>query len=237
MHAHCAIQIAFGAEFGIRFRPSEREDWTQYAGAIIPSRQPHSMDATRVRVNVVLFVEPETREGPALSELYLHDGIAALPDERVATVSQPLFTAWASQRTGVDRRGATGDRRAHERLRALRGFGSTDSSDRRLHQAPPRSAIDARGDLRRGVSLAEPLSPPLRRRDRDGSRAVHPLASLCSRVATVDRRRVSLELRSADPKALQQRVLDAGLGRVAYQAPRGFYFAAPGGQVCAIVQA
>src|SRR2546430_2470717 len=81
MHAHYAIQIAFGSERGIRFRPSEREEWTEYGGAIIPSRQPHTMDATRVPFNVVLFVEPETREGRALSERYLQGGIAPLPDD------------------------------------------------------------------------------------------------------------------------------------------------------------
>src|SRR4051812_12179904 len=68
VHAHYAIQIAFGAAAGIRFRPSDAEPWVEYAGAIIPSRQPHSMDATHVQPNAVLFVEPETREGRALVE-------------------------------------------------------------------------------------------------------------------------------------------------------------------------
>ena len=81
MHAHYAIQVAFGSEFGIRFRHSEREDWTSYGGVIIPSRQPHAMDATTVPSNAVLFVEPETREGRALSELYAPNGITPLPNE------------------------------------------------------------------------------------------------------------------------------------------------------------
>ena len=99
VHAHYAIQIAFGSEPGIRFRSSEREDWTEYGGAIIPSRQPHSMDATVVPFNVVLFVEPETREGRALSEIYLGDGIAPLPDDRIAAVVAQLFAAWQQHRT------------------------------------------------------------------------------------------------------------------------------------------
>jgi len=45
MHAHYAIQIAFGSERGIRFRPGDSEPWTEYGGAIIASRQPHAMDA------------------------------------------------------------------------------------------------------------------------------------------------------------------------------------------------
>ena len=99
-HAHYAIQIAFGSERGIRFRTDEREDWTEYGGAIIASRQPHSMDATRVRSNVVLFVEPETREARALTELYLRagsDGIAPLPDAVLAEVAPALFAAWRAR--------------------------------------------------------------------------------------------------------------------------------------------
>ncbi len=98
MHAHYAIQVAFGAAHGIRFRPDDRDAWTDYAGAIIPSRQPHSMDATCVPFNAVLFVEPETREGRALTERYLQGGIAPLPEEVLGEVVPPLFAAWQDAR-------------------------------------------------------------------------------------------------------------------------------------------
>jgi AraC family transcriptional regulator len=99
VHAHYAIQIAFGAEPGIRFRTSEREPWTDYAGAIIPSRQPHTMDVTRVPANVVLFVEPETREGRALTDRWLQRGIAAMPEMLFAELAPPLFAAAFEERT------------------------------------------------------------------------------------------------------------------------------------------
>ncbi len=98
-HAHYAIQIAFGAEPGIRFRAAEREDWTEYAGAIIPSRQPHAMDVTGVPANVVVFVEPETREGRALTERWLQHGIASIPHALFAEVAPPLFAAAFEERT------------------------------------------------------------------------------------------------------------------------------------------
>jgi AraC family transcriptional regulator len=102
MHAHYAIQVAFGSERGIRFRSGEREPWTEYGGAIIPSRQPHAMDASVVPSSAALFVEPETREGRALGERYLHrgmhGGIAALPDDTLAGVAPGLFSAWREQR-------------------------------------------------------------------------------------------------------------------------------------------
>jgi AraC family transcriptional regulator len=99
MHSHYATQIAFGIEPGIRFRPSDQEEWTEYGGAIIPSRQPHTMDASRVPANAVIFVEPETRAGRALSELYLRGGIAALPDDTLAGVVPALFDAWKERRS------------------------------------------------------------------------------------------------------------------------------------------
>src|SRR5688500_2287982 len=100
VHAHYAIQIAFGSEPGIRFRTDERDDWTEYAGAIIPSRQPHSMDGTRVPANVVLLVEPETREGRAITERPLRHGIAAIPHELFAEVAAPFFAACFEARIG-----------------------------------------------------------------------------------------------------------------------------------------
>jgi AraC-like DNA-binding protein len=99
VHAHYAIQIAFGPVPGIRFRSDEREAWTAYAGAMIPSRQPHAMDATHVHASAVLLVEPETREGRALAERYLRGGIAAVPDAALADAAPALFAAWTEQRS------------------------------------------------------------------------------------------------------------------------------------------
>lgn len=98
MHAHYAIQIGFGSERGIRFRPREDVEWTEYDAAIISSRQPHMMDATHVTFDAVLFVEPETREGRALSERYLEGGIAALPLEMLADTAPSVFNAWTEGR-------------------------------------------------------------------------------------------------------------------------------------------
>jgi AraC family transcriptional regulator len=101
MHAHYAIQVAFGSESGIRFRPSDREPWTSYDGVVISSRQPHSMDASTVPFDAVLFVEPETREGRALSERFNESGITALPADLIADVGSALFATWQTERTAV----------------------------------------------------------------------------------------------------------------------------------------
>jgi AraC family transcriptional regulator len=101
MHAHYAIQVAFGAEPGIRFRASDREPWTEYDGVVISSRQPHTMNASVVPFNAVLFVEPETREGRALSDRFSASGITALPAELIADVGSTLFATWKTVRTAV----------------------------------------------------------------------------------------------------------------------------------------
>ena len=99
VHAHYAIQIALGSEPGFLLRPSEREPWTAYAAAAVPSRQPHSIDGSTVPAWAILFVEPETREGRVLTERYLQGGIAALPNEALAEAGPALFAAWRGERT------------------------------------------------------------------------------------------------------------------------------------------
>jgi AraC-like DNA-binding protein len=97
-HAHYAIQIGFGSEPGIGFRASDRDPWTAYDGVVIASRQPHSMDSTVVPLGAVIFVEPETREGRALQELFGAEGISALSAGHLAEVRSALFAAWLDSR-------------------------------------------------------------------------------------------------------------------------------------------
>jgi AraC-like DNA-binding protein len=101
LHAHYAIQIAFCSEPGIRFRPSDAAEWTTYGAAVIPSRQPHAMDATSGPFNAVLLIEPETREGRALAERHLRGGIAAVPDDVLVGTVPALFAAWREQRSAA----------------------------------------------------------------------------------------------------------------------------------------
>ncbi len=97
-HSHYAIQIAFGPVHGIRFRSDDDQEWSAYGGVIIASRETHSMDATVVPGNAVIFIEPETREGRALTERFLKNGgIVALPDDELAECVPDLFTAWRTE--------------------------------------------------------------------------------------------------------------------------------------------
>lgn len=98
-HSHYAIQIALGSEPGVLLRSDESQPWTSYAAAGVPSRQPHSLDASTVRSWALLFVEPETREGRVLTQRYLQEGIAALPENALVDVAPDLFRVWREERT------------------------------------------------------------------------------------------------------------------------------------------
>ena len=101
VHAHYSIQIAFGVTPGIRFRSSDSEEWIAYDGAIIPSRQPHSMDVVQMPTCAVLFVEPETREGHALNERWLRHGIANIPGALLDEGRSQIFAAWQEERSAA----------------------------------------------------------------------------------------------------------------------------------------
>lgn len=94
LHAHQAIQIVFGRDANIQLRTSETDHWAEYRAAIIPSLQPHSLDATAASYGAVILVEPETREGRAITEQYLHEGIAPIDDGSFATLIAALFDSW-----------------------------------------------------------------------------------------------------------------------------------------------
>ena len=96
-HSHQAIQIVFGVDAPVQLRGGEGEEWSLYPVAIIPSRQPHALDATAASYGAVILVEPETREGRALTELYLSDGIASVSDGSLPSLIAALFDTWLEQ--------------------------------------------------------------------------------------------------------------------------------------------
>lgn len=97
VHAHYATQVAFGSTHGLRFRPTELDEWTAYEGVVIASRQPHSMDSTQVPFCAVLFVEPETREGRALNQKFGTAGISGLLATSLAATRDALFSSWLNR--------------------------------------------------------------------------------------------------------------------------------------------
>jgi AraC family transcriptional regulator len=79
-HSHHAVQITLSfSEGGVRFR-RPGANWSAYNAAIIAAHQPHAFEA-RGEFVAMIFVEPESREGRALHQLCLGDGISSLAYE------------------------------------------------------------------------------------------------------------------------------------------------------------
>jgi AraC-like DNA-binding protein len=98
-HAHQAIQMCFLFEGRIRLRTNNDEPWTDYDLAIVPSRQRHAMDGSRVHYGATIFVEPETREGRVLAERYARHGIAEV-GRTLVEEALPLLRATALEQRG-----------------------------------------------------------------------------------------------------------------------------------------
>lgn len=66
-HAHYAIQLVLGYPAGLRVQAGRHGAWMDCAAAAVPSRAVHSIDVAACTWSVVLFVEPETTEGRAIT--------------------------------------------------------------------------------------------------------------------------------------------------------------------------
>ena len=66
-HAHYAIQLVIGMPSGLRVQFGRNGPWQSCAAALVPSRATHSIDVNGCDMSVVLFIEPETPAGRALS--------------------------------------------------------------------------------------------------------------------------------------------------------------------------
>ncbi|HEU4625970.1 MAG TPA: AraC family transcriptional regulator [Steroidobacteraceae bacterium] len=97
-HAHQAIQICFLFEGRIRLRTNDEEPWVDYELAIVPSQQRHAMEGASGHYGATLFIEPETREGRALTERYKGQGIAEAGRAQVIEVLPALLDAVVQRR-------------------------------------------------------------------------------------------------------------------------------------------
>jgi AraC family transcriptional regulator len=66
-HSHYAIQLAIGFPRGLRIQLGPHGDWQSCVAALVPSRATHTIDVRDCEMSTVLFIEPETPEGKALT--------------------------------------------------------------------------------------------------------------------------------------------------------------------------
>jgi AraC family transcriptional regulator len=97
-HAHYAIQLVIGAPGGLRVQFGRHGPWQSCAAALVPSRATHSIDVTDCDLSVVLFIEPETPAGRALSAR-LQGELDVLDPVDVAVAAAGLERAWRTEQS------------------------------------------------------------------------------------------------------------------------------------------
>jgi AraC-like DNA-binding protein len=97
-HAHYAIQLVAGTPSGPRVQFGPRGEWRSAPAALIPSRATHSIDVKDCRTSVVIFVEPETTEGRALTAR-LQGQPEILGADAVAAAMARLEAAWRTEQS------------------------------------------------------------------------------------------------------------------------------------------
>lgn len=92
-HSHYAIQVVLGRPNGLRVQSGPRGSWQACPAMIIPSRVRHAIDVAECDWNAVLFVEPDTAEGKALTARLNGESELLTPDS-VAEFAGRLDQAW-----------------------------------------------------------------------------------------------------------------------------------------------
>jgi len=94
-HSHYAIQLVIGVPSGLKVQFGRTSALTECVGALVPSGLPHTIDVDACEWAAVLFVEPETTEGRALTAMLDGQG-RVLEPEAVLVAANRLQRAWRS---------------------------------------------------------------------------------------------------------------------------------------------
>ena len=99
-HAHYAIQLCVAVPSGLRVQFGRQGPWQACAGALVPSRATHTVDFGQREWGAVIFVEPETPEGRALTAR-LAGSLECLDAAAIAPAMARLHAAWQVERAAV----------------------------------------------------------------------------------------------------------------------------------------
>ncbi|TWO70868.1 helix-turn-helix transcriptional regulator [Caenimonas sedimenti] len=92
-HSHYAIQLALGLPRGLRVQFGVRGEWQPCAAALVPSKATHTIDISGCDISIVLFIEPETPAGKALTSR-LQGRLELLDADLVEAAAARLDRAW-----------------------------------------------------------------------------------------------------------------------------------------------
>lgn len=93
-HAHHAIQLTLASRTGLRLRAHNEREWHTYSAAVVPSHVRHALDVDGVPVWAVVFVDPGTQAGRALSTRFPEEQIADIALEAFGEAPARLFEAY-----------------------------------------------------------------------------------------------------------------------------------------------
>jgi AraC-like DNA-binding protein len=96
-HSHYAIQVVLGAPGGLRVQFGRGGAWQPCPAALVPSRATHTIDVFDCEWNAVIFIEPETPEGRALSAR-LNGALETLDAAAAEVAARRLERAWRIER-------------------------------------------------------------------------------------------------------------------------------------------
>lgn len=128
-HAHYAIQVVVGSPHGLLVQDGRRGQWTPCAGAIVPSRTVHSIDVAACEWSTVIFVEPETPAGRALTKR-TERRVQFLTAQDLAHTVPALEYAWRQARNAAPVQDA-----ARNLISSLSGTEPHSPSDERVLKA------------------------------------------------------------------------------------------------------
>jgi AraC-like DNA-binding protein len=129
VHAHHAIQAAFGLSGPVQFTPGGGAEWSAYPAAVISSGLLHAFKAPG-RLVAQLFCEPESFVGRHLSQRFGGSGIASVPAAEAAPIAQSLRDAFDAGASDEDL-----EQLALDALFSLAGSAPSRSTDRRIARA------------------------------------------------------------------------------------------------------
>lgn len=139
-HAHYSIQCVFGLPDGLRLRVGRKGDWFDAPGALVPSRAIHTIDTSRCSWGAVMFIEPETVEGSAISRR-LQRAHEVLPEEGIARFAVKLERAWRRELSDEAVRSA-----CQQWVRELAGTEAPPPPDARVLAAIERISMRGSGE-------------------------------------------------------------------------------------------
>jgi AraC family transcriptional regulator len=95
-HSHHSIQLAFAAPDGLKVRFGRLGAFEHCAGALVPSKAPHTVDLAGCDWSAVLFIDPETTEGRAIAA-QLDGKLRPLDAALIAPMAKKLENAWRAE--------------------------------------------------------------------------------------------------------------------------------------------